>query len=109
MPTTKPSDHARSSPALVGGLDDAEQQPAEADDREHRAERIELPSRGSREFGTKKWPSTIAVEADRDVHEEHRAPREVLEEQAAAERSDGDAEPRHAGPDADRLRPLPSA
>ena len=43
---------------------------------------------------------------DRQVHEEDRAPVEVLDQEAAADRADGDAEPGHRGPDADRLRPL---
>ena len=42
-----------------------------------------------------------AEDHDRDVHEEHRAPVEVLEQEAAGERAEGGAEPGDAGPDAD--------
>ena len=36
----------------------------------------------------------------------HRAPPEVLEQEAAGDRAEADAEAGHAGPDADRLAPL---
>ena len=65
-----------------------------------------LPSSGFFESGMRNQPEDQRGEAQRHVDEEDRAPPEVLEQQAAAERADGDAEAGDAGPDADGLRPL---
>ena len=77
----------------LGRFDDRPQQRGEPDDRQHGAERVERGADGSRESGMNRKPSTSAATHDRHVHEEHRAPPEVLEQK-----------PPVMGP-----RPMPSA
>ena len=93
-------------PTDVRSLDDPVEQPAERDDRQHRADGVEP----SLVWIARGWDEVVAEhdggDADGDVHEEHRAPCEVLEQQAAAEWADNDPQSRHTGPDADGARPL---
>ena len=94
------------APALRGGLDDGVEQGGEPGDRQDRAEGVELAGvrvlrgRDHEEAGEQ------ADDHDRDVHEEHRAPVEVLDQEAAGERPEGAAETGDAGPGADGLAPL---
>ena len=60
----------------------------------------------SRELGTTSTHGDHRDHDDRHVHQEDRPPPEVLEQEPADERADRHAEPRHAGPDADRPAPL---
>ena len=57
---------------------------------------------GSRDSGTHERDAREREHDHRDVHEEDRAPVEVLEQHAAGERAEGDADARGAGPDRDR-------
>ena len=104
---TNAGEHERVGPALGRALDDAEQQRAEADDRQRprRAGRA-CPGWGRGTSGCRKTPAIEGDDADRDVDPEHRAPREVLEQQAAGDRADGHGETGEAGPDGDRPAPL---
>jgi hypothetical protein len=53
------------------------------------------------ESGTRGETSYEPSDHDRDVHEKDRAPPEPGEQQAASDRTDGDAETDHASPEAD--------
>ncbi len=57
---------------------------------------------GSRDLGMMNAPSHEGDPGHRNVDPEHRVPREVLEQEAADHRADGDGEPGEAGPDRDR-------
>ena len=80
---------------------------AEADDRQH-ARRAGRACRwlGSFDVGHEEVAGDEGDDADREVDPEHRAPREVLEQQAAGDRADGHAEAGEPGPDGDRPAPL---
>ena len=54
--------------------------------------RSSLGAVGSFEVGTRKRPADEGEDHDRHVHQEHRAPREVLEQEAADQRAEGDAD-----------------
>ncbi len=47
-----------------------------------------------------------AIDADRDVEEEHALPAEAVDQRAAHDRAEGQRHAAHAGPDADRLGAL---
>ena len=61
---------------------------------------------GSLRLGDEQVAEHEAGDHDRHVDDEHRAPPEVLEQDAAGDRAEADAERRHAGPHADGLAPL---
>ena len=54
----------------------------------------------------RKTPGDEPDHDDRQVHEEDRAPVEVLEQEAAGDRTERVADARDRGPHADRLAPL---
>jgi hypothetical protein len=57
-------------------------------------------------FGTRKEAGDQRDGRDRDVEEEHGLPAEPLEQQAAEERAEADADGCEGGPDADCLAAL---
>ena len=59
-----------------------------------------------RDFGTRNAPAIERADHDRHVHDEHRAPPEVVEQEAAGDRPERDRDAGDAGPDADRDRTL---
>ena len=70
-------------PAVVRAFDDAVDEGAEADDREHRAGEVERAARsGSFDLGRRIAPTTSGDDDHRHVDEEDRAPPEVLEQEA---------------------------
>ena len=99
-------DH-RVGPALGRRLDDRPQQGDEArrSTAPRRAGRGGGPSgRATAAAGT--GPADEGDDAHRDVDEEHRAPPEVLQQEAADHRADGAAGAGDGGPDADGPAPL---
>ena len=91
---------------VLGRLDDRPQERAERDDRQQRTERVERGVRRVLRLGDEQVAEHEPGDDDRHVDDEHRAPPEVLEQEAAGDRSEADAERGHAGPDADGLAPL---
>ncbi len=61
---------------------------------------------GSLRLGDEEVAEHETDDHDRHVHDEDRAPPEVLEQDAAGDRAEPDPERRDAGPHADRLAPL---
>ena len=97
----------RAHPAALGRLDDAVDERHQRADRQQRArQRRSGPGCGSRLSGTSRIAGGEGDERDGHVDEEDRGPVEVLEQQAAEERAEADADRGHAGPDADRLAAL---
>ena len=64
--------------------------------------RSSLPWFGSRDVGDEEGAEHQRRDADGDVHPEHRAPREVTQQDPADHRADGHGETGAAGPDGDR-------
>ena len=94
-------------PAVVRALDDGVDERAQPDDRQQRADRVERRLRAVLRLRHEHPPGDQGDGDDRQVDEEHRAPPEVLEQQARGDRPDGRAAAGDAGPDGDRLGPLP--
>ena len=103
----EPHERRRAQPAVVRALDDGVDERAEPDDRQHRADRVERRCRGVLRLRHEDPPGDEGDGDDRQVDEEHRAPPEVLEQQAGRDRSERRAGPGDAGPQGDRLGPLP--
>ena len=107
MPRTNATRIVLFGPALLRRLDDPVEQ-------RRRARRSRAPRRwgraaapiGSFDVGMRKKPARSPIDDDRDVHEEDRAPVEVLEQEAAGDRAEHAGEPGRACPDADRLAAL---
>ncbi len=107
MPAAIVRQRRRIGPAVAAAADDAVDEDREADDREQRARR----GRGDGAPGRATRARTIArpTSAMRDhgqVHQEDRSPVEVLEQHAAGERPERDADARGARPHRDRLLAL---
>ncbi len=84
------------------GVDDRYKSSAD----QQRADDIERTAPGLRGLGHDPEHTGKGDHDDRDVHEEHAAPPEVSEEEAAERRADDDPDPGHRRPCRDRLRPL---
>ena len=98
-------DH-RAAPAALGRLDQGPDDGAEAGDRQAGAGQVDLGRLGVTRIRHEHDGADQARGHDGQVDQEDAAPGEVLDQEAAGDRSDRDAEPRHRGPDGDRLRPL---
>ena len=109
--TAPSAKHARivgSAPPVLGRLDDPVEQHGETrrSTAPRRPGRAAVPT-GSFDVGMRKTPGEQADHDDRDVHEEDRAPVEVLEQEAAGERAEHAGEPGGAGPDTRSPCPAP--
>ena len=93
-------------PAVAPAADDAVDERAQADHRQHRPERVEPPVLGIARLGHDQPQPHQGERDDRQVHQEDRAPVEVLEQQPAGERPEGDADARRARPHRDGPLPL---
>ena len=78
----------------------------ETDDRQHGADRVEPGCGRILGVGDEEDAGHQADGDDGQVHQEDRAPVEVLEQEAAGQRAERGAEPGRGGPDADGLAPL---
>ena len=96
----------RVQPALVGRLDDRVDQRDEGADRQQRAGDVEPAGVRVARLGHQPHAGQEGHERHRHVDKEDRVPVEVLEQQAADERAEADADRGRAGPDADRLSAL---
>jgi hypothetical protein len=102
----EPGDDQRVGPPTLGALDDREQQAAEPDDRQEAPERIERGALALLRSRCQDRARHERDDGDRRGHEEHRAVPEVLEQEAAHQRTDRTTGPGEAGPDGDRLGPF---
>ena len=94
----------RRGPAVHRSLDHGVGDRDQPGDAQHGADRVH-PRRVLGAAGRHEAAAQPERQDDhRQVHQEDRAPREVVEQQSAGARPDRDAEARHAGPDPDRLR-----
>ncbi|MEZ5137592.1 MAG: hypothetical protein R2711_02070 [Acidimicrobiales bacterium] len=93
-------------PALVGALDDRVHERHEPDDAEQGAQEVEGLLVGVLRAGYEGSAQDEGGDDHGHVHEEHRAPVEVLEQEARRHRADGGAATRDAGPHGDGLGPL---
>ena len=94
------------SPADVARPNDSEHDDRDSSDRQQHADRIQATGLRVARVGNEPGHEHERDGDDRDVDEEHRAPPEVRQQQAAGDRADRDREADRAGPDPDRLRPL---
>ena len=91
----------------VGASITAYEERAEPGDRQGRADEVEAGRVGCpSSSGSGRCRASSPNHHDRDVHEEDRAPVEVLEEEPAGEGAERDADAGGRGPDPDGLRPL---
>jgi hypothetical protein len=81
------------APAVVRRLDQRPHERREADDRQGGAPDVEAGLRRVPGLRQQHPPGDECEDDERDVDEQHRAPPEVLEQPAAGDRPDGDAEP----------------
>ena len=106
-------DERRGDRALVHPFDGPSMMPnssdAETDERQHRADGIESACGRVLRLRHEEVTGDQRGDPDRDVHPEHRAPREVLEQHATDDRSEGHAETGEARPDGDRPTALPGS
>ena len=93
-------------PPVAPAADHAVDEGPEPDDRQRRAQRIEPALLGVPRFGYRVREPGQGDGHDGQVHEEDRAPVEVLEQHAAGQRAEGDADAGRARPHRDRLLPL---
>ena len=100
------SEHERVGPAARARLDDPVDQRDEHRDRECRAAQVERARLGVAALGDEEEARDESDTDDRHVEPEDGGPGEPLEQQAADERSEADADARDGGPDADRLAAL---
>jgi hypothetical protein len=105
------ADHERAddldgSPATSGAFDDPEEQRDEADCREQGAEHVEAWRVLVARLGDEQHDRDDRDDADWHVDEEDRSPPVVLEQVAANQRADRDAQAGHSCPQCDRPRPL---
>ena len=102
----KPAEHERVGPAARRGLDDRVDERDQRRDGQAGADEVERARLGVAALGHEHVPGDERDADDRHVEPEHGAPREPLEQQAADERAEADADARDRRPDADRLRAL---
>ena len=93
-------------PALLGRLDDGVEQRHQREDREQRAQWVQRPVVGVARCRDEEVAEHERERADRHVHEEHRAPVEVLDQEAPEHRAERDTDTRHPRPNPDRARPF---
>ena len=106
-PPAKKNARIRGAVQPVGrALDDGVEDRAEPGDRQGGADEVEPGRVGVLRVRDEEDAEQHPDHDDGHVHEEDRAPVEALEERAAGERAERDADPRGRGPDPDRLRPL---
>ena len=96
----------RVAPAALGRLDQAPHDRGETRDREPRARAVEPWRLGVARLRDQERGADRPDDDDRDVDEEDAAPVEVLDQAAAGDRADRDADAGHGGPDRDRLGTL---
>ena len=96
------AEHVRVHPgALVAALDDAVHEEHQAGDGGEHADEVDPPGAGVLRLGHQQRGRHHARGAERHVDQEHRAPPEVDEQQAADDGADGDADADGDGPDPD--------
>ena len=100
------AEHERVRPPARRGLDDPVDQRHERGDREAGADEVERARVGVAALRDEPLPGDERDDDDRHVEPEHGAPREPLEQQAADERPEADADARGRRPDPDRLGAL---
>ena len=98
--------HRRRRPTLARSFDDPEQDAGERADRQHGSEPVDRLRVRILRVGHDRDHRHDRDRDHRQVDEEHRAPPEMVEQVAADERPDRDAEPGHSRPDPDRAAPL---
>ena len=99
-------EHPVGVPARRRRLDDAPQQHGEADGGEEGTDEVEAGRGGIGGVGHQQGCGDHPDDDHRHVDEEHRAPPEVLEQQAAGDGTHGDADACYTGPYPDGLLPL---
>ena len=105
-PAAKAAEDHRAAPAALGRLDQGPDDGAEAGDRQAGAGQVDLRRLGVARVRHEHGGADQARDHDGQVDQEDAAPGEVLDQEAAGDRPERDAEPGHRGPGGDRLRAL---
>ena len=100
------ADDGAGGPAAVGGLDDGPQQRGQAERGQRGAGQVDAVGLRVARLGDEDAAGGEGEDGDRDVDEEDPVPVGVLDEPAARDRAERDAEAGDGRPGADRLRPL---